>query len=253
MANTRKAPTPNQLLVLYNQVDAVCPYCADPLVTKKKKKNHVKAFEVAHIYPLNPLPHEEELLKLEERLGTDLNDLDNLIPLCESCHGVFDKERTVEEYRELVRIKKAAIGLDQERSMWHKYTVEEELVAIVNALAEMCDDELANTALGFTPQSVSEKTSECVSPLTQRRIRNDVQYYFPFLRTQFRYLEERDPKTADLIAAQVRVFAIATSKSLEGEDLYYSVVRWIERRVSCSQESARVLASFFVQNCEVLS
>ena len=58
-----------------------------------------------HIYPLNPTIEETQLLKHEARLSTDVNDEDNVIPLCEICHGKFDKPRTVEEYRSLFKLK----------------------------------------------------------------------------------------------------------------------------------------------------
>ena len=46
----------------------------------------IKIFEVAHIYPANPLSSEVEILADEERLSEDVNSLDNVIAVCRICH-----------------------------------------------------------------------------------------------------------------------------------------------------------------------
>ena len=107
MSNPRKKYSDAQNVALLSQVNGVCPLCAEILFYKKGGKSY-KNYEIAHIYPLNPTPTEKTLLEHEERLSNDVNDENNVIPLCEICHGKFDKPRTVEEYRMLLGIKKRA-------------------------------------------------------------------------------------------------------------------------------------------------
>ena len=252
MGASRKGMTENKLMVLYNQVDSLCPNCSRPLVTQKTT-NYLKQFEVAHIYPLNPTDAEKKLLEFEERMNPDVDHLDNLIPLCESCHGIFDKERTVEEYQDLVAKKKAAIQRDRERSMWHQFNVRSEIEAVVLAIITSPDTEIDSTSLEYTPKEVQEKTKCGVSGPTRRNIHSDVRYYFPFIKTQLRRLEEQTPSAADIIAQQVKVFSMSAAMESSGEDLYFKVARWLEHRTDSSPEVARILTSFFVQNCEVMT
>src|SRR5690554_5181643 len=101
MSNIRKKYSDAQNVALLSQVSRVCPLCSEPLFYKKAGKSF-KSYEIAHIYPLNPTAQEKVLLEHEERLCNDVNDENNVIPLCEICHGKFDKPRTAEEYRKLL-------------------------------------------------------------------------------------------------------------------------------------------------------
>lgn len=246
----RKAPTENQHIELVAQVDSVCPRCSTPLLRKIADQRY-KHFEVAHIYPLNPTPTERELLAAEPKLATDPNDLANLIPLCKSCHGEFDKPRTLEGYRQLVAIKRHAVEREEERSLWHRYPLERELASIVEALATHDLEALAQTTLDV--QSVDFKT-QTAPPLTRNKIRSDVRDYFTHVQQLFHQLERTHPGTSDLVAQQVRAYYLAQRRlCTDKKDLYDRVAHWIQRRIDgCSSEAAEVLASFFVQNCEVL-
>ena len=101
----RREFSDNEKMLLYNEVNGRCPICGGVLVYTKNGKIN-KSFEVAHIYPANPRSEEEELLKNEERLSDDVNDLKNVIAVCRICHKKFDTPRTGEEYRTWVRLKR---------------------------------------------------------------------------------------------------------------------------------------------------
>src|SRR5450756_2625370 len=109
MNNDRRAISPAEAVELVAQVDNVCPQCGDALFYRKRGKSY-KHYEIAHIYPLNPTDAEASILDGQERLGEDVNDVDNLIPLCLGCHGKFDKPRAVIEYQDLLQKKKAIIA-----------------------------------------------------------------------------------------------------------------------------------------------
>ncbi len=49
-------------LVLFDEVSSICPKCNKPLM-KRSKGQMTKLYEIAHIYPNSPRPHELELLK----------------------------------------------------------------------------------------------------------------------------------------------------------------------------------------------
>ena len=85
MSSKRIKFTLAQEIALVSQVERVCPLCSDPLFDKKKTRSY-KNYEIAHIYPLNPLPEEKELLENEERLSKEVNHENNVIALCFKCH-----------------------------------------------------------------------------------------------------------------------------------------------------------------------
>lgn len=247
--NLRKHPTANENIELVAQVDNICPLCSRRLLDEKNGQRF-KRFEVAHIYPLNPTRAEEALLAGEEKLSNDPNGLANLIPLCRSCHGIFDKPRTVEGYRKLVDFKKQALKREQERGLWHTYHLEEEVSQILQRISTSDPEE--EIPLNRAAKSADDKTRG--APLVTRyRIKQDVLYYFQAIRSQFQILETLHPSSAELIAQQVRAFYLAQKRDCDDKsELYNRVARWIRRRSEASEEAASILASFFVQNCEVL-
>lgn len=230
-------------------MDGLCPRCSKPLISKVKGRSY-KRYEVAHIYPLRPTRAEEDLLQNEAKLSSDPNDLANLIPLCDLCHTDFDRPRTVEGYRELCAIKQRALERDEERSLWHQYPLQNELAKVIQALAEY--DDAAPVAPDYTVETVDSKTAE-TPPLTRQKIRTEVRYYFSFIQTMLQQMEKATPSTSELIASQVHTYYLAQSRfSGDKRELYHRVARWIERQTGSSKEASEVLASFFVQNCDIL-
>lgn len=69
--------TENQTLILFGQVEGMCPLC-DNRLTQKKNGQIYKIFEIAHIYPENVTPQEADLLKGEERLSDDTKNMNRL-------------------------------------------------------------------------------------------------------------------------------------------------------------------------------
>ena len=94
------------------EVQGRCPVCRTALVVKKNKKN-VRVFDVAHIYPLNPTDDERVFLSGEEVLSDDIDCEENFIALCKQCHKIYDTNKTVEEYRQLVALDKNRVAFNK--------------------------------------------------------------------------------------------------------------------------------------------
>ena len=62
MKENRPQITDNQELLLFSEVDGVCPNCPNVLMYDKNGRKN-KNYEIAHIYPLNPKPEEVKVLK----------------------------------------------------------------------------------------------------------------------------------------------------------------------------------------------
>jgi hypothetical protein len=251
MSNPRKKYSDAQNVALLSQVNRVCPLCAEPLFYKKGGKSF-KNYELAHIYPLNPTQEEELLLKHEERLSDDVNDEDNIIPLCEICHGKLDKPRTVKEYRNLLALKKQLIERSGQESIWKRYTIENEISQVIEAIYD--DPELDNEAdIDFTPREVDEKLDSTISRPTKIKIKGNVREYFIFIRQKFTELDSANPDLSEMISLQIKTYYIKQkSMGSSQQVIFENIVSWIHAKTKPkTNDAAEIMASFFIQNCEV--
>lgn len=251
MANKRKKATHNKVLLLFCEVGGVCPRCQRGLVYEKKDRTH-RSFEIAHIYPLNPRPDEAALLAGEERLSTDVNSLDNLILMCERCHTRFDKPRTTEEYQEIVRLKKKLISQADAKQEWGTNHLETEIANVIEAIcnADIKDEDID---LSYDPKKVDEKVDPSLTKVTLRRIKNNVNDYFPIVRKRLFDQDMMSSGVADIISSQVNLFYLKRRKAEDSQQrIYEDIVEWLHvKSGQISEDACDVIASFFVQNCEI--
>lgn len=251
MSNDRKKYTEAQNITLVSQVDRVCPLCAEPLHYKKNEKSY-KNYEIAHIYPLNPTEDEIRLLSQELRLSDDVNDEDNVIPLCKICHGKFDKPRTVEGYRNLYKIKKQLIERHTQESIWKRYTIETEISKVIEAIyTDPFLDE--NTEIEFSPKKVDEKLDTTISNPTRRKIKNHVQDYYTFIKDKFVALDQSEINLSEVISLQVKTYyLLQKNEGRSQQTIFDNIVSWINVKTTPeTSDAAEILASFFIQNCEI--
>lgn len=253
MAKPKRQKLPQALEVsLTTQVGSACPKCWKPLFYEKEGKQH-RAYEIAHIYPLNPTAAEAALLANEPRLSEDVNHPDNLLPLCERCHGIFDKPRTAAEYGELCALKTKFIRATQQIEIRAKYPLETSVAKIVSALHSYDGKFLPTSALSYNPKSVDLKLNESMAPITRLKIKHDVTYYFQFIKQQLRQLEDDDPNSSELICSQVKTYYLQQkSLKISQQEIYANIADWFHKKAASeTMEAAEIVTSFFVQNCEV--
>lgn len=251
MSNPRKKYSDAQHVALLSQVNRVCPLCAEPLFYKKNGKSF-KNYELAHVYPLNPTPDEIQLLKDEKRLSEDVNDEDNIIPLCEICHGKFDKPRTVEEYRELLELKKNLIDRSGQEAIWKRYTIEDEIGQIIEAIYD--DPELeAEEEIEFVPKKVDEKLDSTISRPTKIKIKGNVREYYIFIRKKFAELDSVNSDMSEIISLQIKTYYIKQrNMGIDQQAIFENIVSWVNAKTKPkTSDAAEIIASFFIQNCEV--
>ncbi len=251
MSNPRKQYSDAQNVALLSQVSRVCPTCAEPLFYKKSGKSF-KNYELAHIYPLNPSKEEQRLLQNEERLSDNVNDENNIIPLCEICHGKFDKPRTIEEYRTLFGLKKKLIDRSGQEAIWKRYTLEEEISQIIEAIYD--DPELENDAeIDFTPREVDEKLDSTISRPTKVKIKGNVREYYTFISKKFSEIDNVSSDFSEIISLQIKTYYLKQKNmGLDQQAIFENIVSWIyAKTMPKTNDAAEILASFFIQNCEV--
>ena len=251
MSNSRKNFSQADQTALVCQVDRICPGCQSPLFYEKNGHSY-KNYDIAHIYPLNPKPQELQLLKDEELLSDDLNDQRNLIPLCKSCHGKYDKPRTVAEYRELVSFKKKIISRSGQEELWHRYNIENEIRTVIEAIYDN-PDLAVDTAITFHAKEVNEKLDTTISSPTRRKITNNVRDYFTFIRDKFRAMDQAAEPVSSVISLQVKTYYTKQSNAGHNQQVIFeNIVKWLNAKTEPDTiDGAEILASFFIQNCEI--
>lgn len=252
MTKRRRTYSQAQEVALTTQVGGNCPLCDDQLFYTKKSQSR-KQYELAHIYPLNPTPDEISDLKDVVRLNEDVNHPDNLIPLCVKCHSRFDKPRTREEYEELAEIKTKLIEKQSQRSLLREYPLQVEIQQVIARLNDVDFTQLGTAGLEFDAKSLDDKFDHSLLKITQRKIRNAVTDYYPLVKEGFRDLEFDVPGTSESIYLQVRRYYIKQrSLGLSQQRIFENIVEWLQITTDSENHDApEIVASFFVQNCEV--
>lgn len=251
MDDNRREFSPNEKMLLFNEVGGYCPICGDELTHRKKGKIY-KSFEVAHIYPANPLPNEKELLKNEENLSVDVNDLKNVIAVCEKCHGRFDSPRVVEEYRKWVKLKKGLLQDAQLRSTYYMFNIESDITIVLEKLQNI---EGETSQLSYESLKIDEKTNHTLPSILRRKIKNDAVDYFDFIRSIFITMDQVTPHKFDTLASQVKSFYWKCMQTDSNQEyIYNALVKWLyEKTDRFSIRACEIVIAYFVQDCEVFS
>lgn len=252
MQNGRQKYNDNEKIILYNEVNGVCPSCSIDLMIKKGKKLS-KLFEIAHIYPLNPTAEEIKLLKVEEKLSIDPNDLLNLICLCPTCHTKFDKIKSVDEYRELVQIKKRVINKNKEKELWSDYKIESEILDILETIYNLDSEFDDSVELSYEPKTIESKSNTSLTIPTKRKIINNVEDYFVVIKQKFNELDSIKLTSTEVISSQIKVYYLKLQGIYDNQnEIFYALVEWLDKKTKQkSKDACEVIVSYFIQNCEV--
>lgn len=251
MKNERRKYSAAEELSLTTQVDGRCPLCGSDLFYIKTSRSQ-KAFQLAHIYPLNPTLAEIEELKDEDRLNPDVNHPDNLIPLCLACHGKFDKPRTAEEYRELSAKKISFIRRSKQQEIQIAYQIENDIRKVIEGLYSD-DNSLIALDLEYDPKSLKDKFDKTLPLPTQQKIKHNVADFYQYIKTKFLEIERENPNSSVLIYSQVKTYYLKQkSMGIPQQEIFSNIVDWFYVKTKPQTiEAAEIVTSFFIQNCEV--
>lgn len=248
--NIRKNCSNNELLILYNQVGGICPKCLSPLCFESDGKQH-KKFEIAHIYPLNPtIDQEKKLIGQPLLFEQNVNSINNLIALCPNCHTEYDKATSIESYLDLYKIKSRLIDKDKISKLYSKYTIEEELIKIVNLMSNGLD--INAEKIEYESLKIDNKVLE-ENKFLSRKIKNDVTDYYLFLKSLFASMDGINSGRFNLIAGQINSFYNARKMiNIDQNRIYKDIAEWLDKKLNIGNvDCCEIIVSFFVQNCEV--
>lgn len=251
MSNKRKALSPNFKMALLTQAKGRCPKCG-ALIMGKKNNSHIVLFEVAHIYPLNPTPQQALTLKNEEKLSEEIDSFENMIPLCLNCHKMFDTELTVEEYRELISIKKYLTAIEDLTQNWNGQSLHTDILKVTEILSELdSSDDLA--LLSYTALNIDHKIDDSLGNMNKRKIEHLITDFYILIRDSFNSIEKESKHSVMLIFAQVKAyFCTLQAKNLTQKQIFIEMCNWFSNKTQLNDNTkAEILVSFFIQNCEV--
>jgi hypothetical protein len=253
MATNRERYSEHEHSILYAETGGCCPLCAQPILFKKKgSMKPSKGYEVAHIYPLNPT-----LLQANALVGCpappDINALENVIALCPTCHTKYDKDFKIDELKKIKGIKDGYLSATQAKQTVSQHTIQEEVYQILDAITSFDFDDTKLTPTKFDISTVDKKLKTGMSPLQKREIKSNAVSFYVRIRDHIHLLEQQDQTSIRILQNQINSYYLAMSKqNPDNKDLVFNyVAEWISTKTNKPILAAKVLTSFFVQNCEV--
>ncbi len=253
MSTKRTDYSDNQHSILYAETSGCCPLCAQPILFSKKGSTRLtKGYEIAHIYPLNPTPTQAKAL-VGRAPPPEINALENVIALCPTCHTKFDKDFKVEEMERLRSIKDGFLAEAKARATAAQYTIQEEVYSILDNIVALDDDVPEIPPARFDISTVDKKLRIGMSPLQKHEIKVYAVSFYVRIRDHIRVLEQNDQLAIRIIQNQINTYYLEMQKQHpDNKDAVFNfVAQWISSRTGRSLLAAKVLTSFFVQNCEV--
>jgi hypothetical protein len=253
MAAKRDSYTDNEHSILYAETGGCCPLCTLPILFQKKGSTKPsKGYEIAHIYPLNPTPVQAKALH-GFPAPADVNALSNVIALCPTCHTKYDKDFKLEELIKLKLIKDGYLSDAQARLTASQHIIQEEVYEILDEIVAFDFDDAELSAAKFDIATVDSKLKTGMSPLQKREIKMNAVNFYVRIRDHIRMLERQDQASVRILQNQINSYYLAMQKqNPENKDLVFNyVAQWISIKTNKPLLAAKVLTSFFVQNCEV--
>ena len=238
--------------MLLAEVNYFCPICGCDLHVKKGRRNSISA-EAAHIFPLNPTLEDSLALEGIEQ-PEELNDDNNFIMLCPTCHDKFDKPRTSEDYLALKKEKERLSYKRLLETLHSRFSLEDEVREVVRCLSE-CNFEDAGP-LSLDALKVRQKLSPNFNQLVAQTIENAVTIYYPSIQRLFYLIDKSKPGTSRCIASEVKSFYCKTAQLLGVNrqiEIYHAVIDWImaKTRNRFTPEACQIVTAYFIQDCEV--
>lgn len=253
MATIRKDYSDNEHSILYSETGGCCPLCTKSILFRKTGSTRInKGYEVAHIYPLNPTPA-QALALTGHPAPLEINALENVIALCPSCHRMYDKDFQVAELDKLRSIKNGFLAEAKARATVAEHILEEQIYEILDRITALSSDELDMPPTRFDASTIDKKLRSGISPLQKHEIKTNAVTFYVRIRDHIRTLEQNDQVAIRMLLNQVNSYYLAMQREHpDNKDAVFNfVAQWISTRTQRSLLTAKVLTSFFVQNCEV--
>lgn len=247
MTNKRKKWTQEEFDILLLQCNGQCPLC-HTTIRPGKKGDYIG--EIAHIYPLNPSSKELKAYEGLPQLSKDVNSLDNLIMLCPNCHTNYDKYPSKEKYEHLFEIKNQLIQNDKIRNAYSTFTIEEEIIEVINSLLLLSEYEFET--LNYDAHTIDQKLGSDFPLVSKIDIKQNVGNYYNYIRNIFKEIDSTKMRCFDQIASQIKSISIQIERYTQSKEQTYDYLcKWLSDKTGRNKTACRIVIAFFIQNCEI--
>lgn len=201
---------------------------------------------------MNPTQSQVKAL-VEYPVPPNINALENVIALCPTCHSKYDKDFKLDELIRLREIKDVHLSEARAKLTTSQHTIQEEVCEILDAIAAFDFDEIELSPTNFDVSTVDKKLKTGMSPLQKREIKVNAISFYVRIRDHIRMLEQQDQASVKTLQNQINSYYLAMNKqNPDNKDMVFNyVAQWISAKTNKPILAAKVLTSFFVQNCEV--
>lgn len=244
----RKNPKGNESLRYVLEVENCCPKCGKVIMNFSADKK--KLYEIAHIFPNRPTEEEKKILADVEVLGDDSECFENKIALCRDCHKEYDEHKTVEKYYDMLNLKKKLLKSCNAKTDLSHNMIEDKLFDVVKKISSLATDNDALSKcepLSYNVMSIKEKIP--FNNLLCNDVEGLVSSYFLYIKDLFKSL---DNASFEAIASSFKhSYCQAVRQQLDQEDIFETLVQWVKKKTQCANSVARIVVSYFIQNCDV--
>lgn len=227
-------------------VDKKCPLCGKPLILKENRRE-IYLFESIPIFPNNATTEFKEILKSihpEPQKDTE-------IPLCPRCAADYLFHPTIESYDILWETNNRIKLGDKIEKAKYEVNLDIQLQEIISKLKtlELTTEELQT--LRLSPVNIKKKIINN-APL-EHSINSDLDY-FNKIQELLSDLDS-DEASFDTIASEFKtIYQKLKLKTNSQSRIYDTIIDWVLEKLSLDEDykpAAKLVVSFFVQDCEV--
>ncbi|MBR0295062.1 MAG: hypothetical protein IJQ67_04070 [Bacilli bacterium] len=246
--NITEIPTDDMEFVF--EADKKCSLCGKSLILPKAKKTMYR-YSIVEIFPEMLSSSKKSEFATISREPADYLHRSNRICLCDVCADEYEYNPTKEVFRKLIDKKDYYMEKENASSALAKAKLDEEVGEILSRLREIKSfDELAD--FRKIPLELKEKIDN--NETLRQTIKSDVEGYYNYIRHELSLLDDCGSEFK-IIASQFQI-SYEKLKPIIGdqEDIYNRIINWVLDELKLPPKystAARIIVSFFVQNCEV--
>lgn len=232
---------------LLAEVNYKCPLTQESLV-EYIKGIPTKRYEITQIFPECLSPDDEIKFSKIQKKPVNFNDPDNLIALSVVVSENYLLKPTVEEFKDLLEIKKKTSKRAKALFAINRIDLEKDIRRALEALVSLTSSSDL-PQLAYDALKIEEKIPDFI-------LRNDVEM---LVLQYYRYIESVFSDTTDdfdLIAGEVELCSQKLETAgLSQEEVIKNLSEWIYSKAFINGENGmlacRIVVCFFIQNCEV--
>lgn len=211
---------------LFEEAGGVCPVCGRPLDLDSTKENAIVAIGLDGFSP---------------------SKADKAIGLCRKCaelhrNGQIDKDLSLvkERQEEMASLRNCAGNINIDEAL---------ATAIDSLLRSGCAEKVK---FNMKSLKVEQKIDEKDNYILCNKVKMNVATYFSLLYGFFGKMDGEEHRSYDMLSASVRVaFLQAEKESQNKEYIFNFLTEQVSKAATCEKSVAEIIASYFVQSCEV--